>query len=361
MVYNYDGSLAIINLLIWLILLLTYKSEFFRYTAKKSSYSFLFLMVVLYTTFGFSEADTYHYHNLYDQMLKFGHAIHVEEFYFWLIRILPHNYYIWRFVVWGLATLLTIATFKRFNLNAHVVGFVFPMILLQEFVVTRGALGIALFLFSASFLIKPGKYKLISFLFGVIGSVCALSLHHSLPLFVLISLFALIPLNKVIIIALIILYPILRLVVIPFIFSIIESGLLSSNTEDFATLYLESEKNISNINGIIRLIIEYLPRFLIFFILVKEYIFSRVKELPKYFKLLFQYSFLLFYVALLCFGQETSSFIASRTIHMMCFPLTIVLSYHLSINNNRTYLLQLTMALFIFANLFTFLYTIYKW
>lgn len=361
MIYDYNGNLVIINLLIWFILLLTYRSEFFQYTPRKTGYFFLFLMVVLYTTFGFSEADTYHYHDIYDQMLNLGNAIHVEEFYFWLINFLPHNYYIWRCVVWGLATILIIGTFRRFNLNAHVVGFVFPMILLQQFVVTRGVLGIALFLFSFSYLIKPGENKIFSYIIGVIGCILALSLHRSLPLFVLISLFALIPLNKTLIITLILLYPVLRLVVIPFVFNILDIGLFSSGTEDFAMSYLESEKKVANANGIIRLVIEYLPRFLIFFILIREYIFKRIKEFPKYIKIFFQYSVLLFYIALLFLGQETSSFVTSRTIHMMCFPLTIVLSYHLSIDRSRTFLLKWTMFLFIFVDLFIFLNTIYHW
>ena len=359
MIYDYNGNLAIINLLIWFILLLTYKSEFFQYVPKKTSYSFLFLMVILYTTFGFSEADTYHYHEIYDEMLKFGEAIHVEPFYYWLIQFLPHNYYIWRFVVWGIAIILMIATFKRFNLNSTAVGFVFPLILLQQFTVTRGCLGIALFIYSLSFLLKPSSHRVLSYIFAISGCVLSLFLHRSMPLFIIMVVMAFVPLNKTLIIISILAYPLIRAGIMPHIFSFINSGFFSDETADFAQHYLQSEQSIANFNGILRLCLDYIPRFLIFIFLIKEYIFNN-HRIDKPMKFLLQYAYILFYIALLFFGQETSSFISSRTIHMMCFPLTIVLAYHLTINYKRSALLKASMSFFICSDLFAFIYTIYK-
>lgn len=62
---------------------------------------------------------------------------------------------------------------------------------------------------------------------------------------------------------------------------------------------------------------------------------------------------------MLFFGQSTSSFVASRTIHMMCFPLTIVVAYNMTTNLKRSFLLKSAMFFFICADLFAFLYTIY--
>lgn len=358
MEYTYSGKLAILNLILWLIFVIIYRAEFFRHTNRSMNYAFIGIIVTIFATFGFSEADTYHYHRIYDEMLKFSEAIHVEDFYYWLIKVLPHNYYIWRLVVWGSATILMIATFKRYNLSPSAVGLVFPLLLLLQFTITRGCLGIALFMYSSSFILKPAKFKFCSYAFGIIGCMLSFFLHRSIPLFVIMFILAFVPLNKTLIILSVILYPVLRSVVMPYVFNFIGAGFLSAETADFAQNYLEADKYVANFNGILRLCLEYLPRFLLFFFLIKEYIFNK-NYIAKPIKYLFQYSYILFYVAMLFFGQSTSSFVASRTIHMMCFPLTIVVAYNMTTNLKRSFLLKSAMFFFICADLFAFLYTIY--
>ena len=354
----YNGQLAIFNLILWLFFIIYYRREIYRQTRCENNYAFVCILVILFSTFGFSEADTYHYQGLYDEMIKFGESAHVEPFYYWLAQFLPHNYYIWRFIIWGIAAILMIATFKRLNINSSSVGIVFPLILLQQFTLTRGCLGIALFIFSLSFLFKPSKHKIISCIFAVLGCAISLFLHRSLPLFMFMALLALIPFNKTLILFSILLYPIIRVTIMSYVFNILDYGIFSEEVTDFAQHYLQGEQSTTNINGIIRRYFAYIPRFLLFFVLIKEYIFQKDK-IDKFVKFLLQYSYILFYVALLFLGQATSNFIASRTIHMMCFPLSIVLAYYLT-NNKRSNLLKVAMFFFICSDLFSLMYFIYK-
>lgn len=358
MEYTYSGKLAILNLILWLIFVIIYRAEFFRHTNRSMNYAFIGIIVTIFATFGFSEADTYHYHRIYDEMLKFSEAIHVEDFYYWLIKVLPHNYYIWRLVVWGSATILMIAAFKRFDLNSRAVGFVFPLILLQQFTITRGCLGIALFLYSLSFIIKPSGHKILSYTCGILGCILSVFLHRSLPLFIIMALLALIPLNKTLILLSVIVFPIIRGAIMPYVFDIIGSSFFSDETAAFAQNYLQAERSVANFNGLIRAALEYLPRFLIFIFLIKEYFYKK-QYIDKSVKFLLKYSYSLFYIALLFWGQATSSFVASRTIHMMCFPLTIVVAYNMTTNLKRSFLFKSAMFFFICADLFVFLYTIY--
>ena len=360
MEYVYSGKLSIINLLIWLLSIIAYAINSNNNSRHTSNYIFICLMVILFATFGFSEADTYHYHGYYDQMILYNSPIHVESFYFWLIKHLPHNYYLWRFVVWGAAALLMIGTFKRLNLNAEAVYLSFPILLLQQFTITRGCLGIALFLYSLTFLLKPASNKFLSLILGLCGCLLSLFLHRSLPLFIAISFLAIIPLNKTLIIISLIFFPILREGLIPYVFNIIGTGLFTSETEIFAQNYLEADKFVTNTNGILRICLDYLPRFLIFIFFIKEFDFTN-KTIPKPIRFLFQYSYVLFYIALLFLGQSTSSFISSRTIHMMCFPLTIVLSYYITMNNKFPFMLKTALFFFFMSDLFDFIYSIYKW
>lgn len=358
MEYRYSGELSVLNLVIWLLIIIIYNSVYFKCKNKKTNYFILFLLVSLFCTFAFSEADTYHYHAIYDRMLLFNECIHVEPFYYWLIQILPHNYYIWRFVVWSMALLLILGCCRRYYLEPYTVSYVFPLILLQQFAVTRGVLGITLFLYALSFIFNPIRNRYISYLIAIIGCMVSMVLHRSLPLFAAILLLSFFPFNKRTVSALIILFPILRFFALPFVFEVLGANIFSEQTIEFTTNYLESEQSKANANGIIRLIIDYIPRFLIFYVLIEEYVYKNA-TMSKPMKIMFRYSFILFYIALLFLGQETSSFVTNRTLHMMCFPLLLVLSYYLY-QVERTRLSKFAMFSFVVSDLFSFSYMIYS-
>lgn len=358
--YEYSGKLAIINLAIWIILIALYNSQFFCHNPKKNrGYFILGILVSLFTTFGFSEADTYHYHGIYDEMLHYHYPIHVEQFYYWLIDFLPSNYYLWRFVIWTVALVLLIKAFKRLNLDPSAVCFVFPMVLLQQFTVTRGCLGISLFLYSYSLIVGRSKNKILSFVIGVVGCIGAIFLHRSMPIFIIIFLASLVPLNKYTILIIILTIPVARTVVMPYVNDILQSDLINSNTSDFAVLYLEGQKSEVNINGVIRMLVDYFPRIMIVFILIKDY-FWKGRYISYPMKILLQYTIVLFFVAILFLGQETSSFVTNRTIHMMTFPLTFVMSYYLMQEKRHKIIMKVTMLGFMLADLYAFAHTIYK-
>lgn len=357
--YNYNGQLAIINFVIWLILIARYFSEYKKFSGRRTSYKFLCILCIITFTFAFAEADTYHYQNLYAELIRSHEPIHVENFYFWLSHFLPQGYFLWRFVIWGTALWLMIKTFNRYELDKRTICFVFPLILIIQFSVTRGCLGIALMLFSLSYLLKPGKSRFWSYVFGISGIILSSFLHRSLPLFVILLLLSFIPLRKGMYILSVLLFPVLRIAIMTVINYILLGGMLSEGTSEFADGYFNAEAVTSNLFGYMRLTIEYIPRLLTFIVLIKTFCFSK-EEPPRHIRVLLQYSYILFYLALLFFGQELSSFVSSRTIHMMCFPLTIVLAYYL-MNRKRPVLIKVALSFYIFVDIFTYTYTIYKW
>lgn len=354
MEFNYSGQLALINLLIFILFVYKYRDEYNRCSSSNVGYFPLVIFVLSFSILGYTEADTYHYEYLYNTMLYAKIPIHVEPFYYWLIDFLPNNYYIWRLFVWGGALALLIAIFQRFELNTRSVGFAFALLLVQQFTLTRGCLGISLFLYSMSFLIKPlPNFRLIHYIAAIIGCILSAFLHKSMILFILISFSIFLPIGKKILWMMILAYPVLRSYVIPFVFDALGSGFLSEKTTNFSTLYLEGEKSVANLNGMISLIIQYVTRFTLFYVLIKKYIFGK-EEVPRYMISLFRYSLVLFYVALLFVGQQISSFVASRTLHMMCFPLTIVFAYCLA-TTRRDKLLKFSMLLILFDDILSML------
>lgn len=358
-IYNYDGHLAIINFVIWLFLIISYRSEFNRFSGRKCTYTFFYMLCALTFTYAFSEADTYHYEVLYEEMSCFHERIHVEEFYYWLIQILPQGYFLWRFAIWGTALWLLIRTFKRYELDVRTVCFVFPMILLNQFAITRGCLGISLMMLSLSYLLKPGKSRVWSYIFGIAGIIMSAFLHDSLPLFIFILLLSLFPFRKSTYLLSIPAFPLLYTIAIPAVSYVLSGNLFSEETVDFTTGYFEKENTGINAFGLLRQIVDYIPKFLAFLILIKTFCFSK-EQVPGYIRILLQYSYLLFYVALLFLGQGLVGFISSRTIHIMCFPLTIVVAYYLT-DRKRPLLMKIAMAFFLLSTLYTYSYTIYKW
>ncbi len=353
--FNFSGELALINLTIFILFVYTFRKEYNnKEYYSNNSYLPLVFFVLSYSVLGYAEADTYHYEYLYNEMLLAKRPIHVEPFYYWLIDFLPSNYYVWRCVIWGGALALLIATFQRFELKTRSIGFAFALLLVQQFTLTRGCLGISLFLYSMSFLIKPlPNFRLIHYVVAIIGCILSIFLHKSMILFILISFGIFLPIGKRTLWMMILAYPVLRSYVIPFVFDVLGSGFLSEKTTSFSTLYLEGEKSVANLNGMISLIIQYVARFTLFYVLIKKYIFGK-EEVPRYITSLFRYSLVLFYVALLFVGQQTSSFVASRTLHMMCFPLTVVFAYYLA-TTRRGKLLKFSMLLILFDDILSML------
>ena len=190
-----SGKLTLINLFLWLILVYVYRSEYFRTTNRPGKYELIGFIAILFSTFAFSEADTYHYEYIYDKMVLYNVRIHIEEFYFWLVQVLPQNYYIWRLAIWGSAALIYIKVCKVNKLDSRIVGLIFPLILIQQFAVTRGCLGITLFLLGASVFIKREKQNKALYIWSVFAIVASLFLHKSLPLFIAIAALAFIPLK----------------------------------------------------------------------------------------------------------------------------------------------------------------------
>ena len=136
----------------------------------------------------------------------------------------------------------------------------------------------------------------------------------------------------------------------PFISGLLETVFLDSDTSDFATLYLEGTKAEITFNGMIRQVIDYFPRVALLFILIKSYYWKK-RPLNRHMKVLLQYSIVLFFLAVLFLGQETSSFVTNRTIHMMCFPLTFVTAYYLSQEKRHSLWMRITMLGFMFSDL----------
>ncbi len=362
MEFAYNGQLVLINIFLWFILILSYRRDFVTCVNKGvHSYGFLFIMVTLFSTYAFCSADTYHYHDIYNRMHVVNGPIHVEKVYFWLLSILPRNYYIWRLIIWGLASFFLILTFKRYKLNQGVTALITAVVLLYQFAITRGSLGISIFLLSSSFLLKPinGK-RLLSCILGIAGCVLSLYFHRSMFAFICLFILSFLPINRFSLFLSLALFPILRIRIIPAIESVVDLIALGDDMTRFTNSYMKGEHLSANIRGVIQQVINFLPCFVSIYILIKANILRSVQG-SRYITILSRYTFILFYVSMLFYGQNVSAFMSSRILHVMYFILTIVLSHTYMHNGEYRGIIGKNLIFFFVSVLYSLLLSMYTW
>lgn len=350
--------LSVINIGIWVTLLIKYRDALNNQRPHKNQ-NFLFFetFVVLYAVFAFAEADTFHYYQLFNDIKNTNERGHIEPLYFWLIQVLPNNgYFLWRFIVWGLSLLIIVKIFKRHNFDSKISSFLFTIVLLSPFVLTRGSLGFALLLYSISFIFYPVKNKkTYSIIIGLICAVLSVFCHKSIIAFIFIVLLSIIPVGKAYYWISVILFPLLYQGIKSYALWFLNLDIINDDTFSSGMRYLEGDEYRRNIFGIIQQIIIYLPMLLSIFILVKNIYYLKI-PFPYYGKILFNVAYNLLYISLLFYNQF-SPFISSRFLHASYFfiliPMIILAQERKSVVFSRISLL------FIFSSLYTYLYHLY--
>lgn len=174
---------ALFNLVIFAIVtFLAYKAGCCGYRKYKGLIIFL---VILFCLFAFWGADYFHYMEWF--IINKGGAGegHIENVYLYILKFSP-TYTIFRLIIWGSAFFLLWKTSTRLKLDNKYFLFLFVICYLLRFSYSRTALGVAILFYGISFLIKPDRNKLFSYIwaFGVV--VAAFFFHRSM-------LFAILP------------------------------------------------------------------------------------------------------------------------------------------------------------------------
>lgn len=360
--YDYSGQLALINLVIWFVMLFKCRRAYtlpFIHNTKGSGYLMVTIFTIIYGVFAFAEADTYHLEDGYEYMYKSGILIQVEPFYLSLIQALPYNYYLFRLVVWGIAAILLFYSAYRIKLDSKDVGFAMAITLLPYFSQTRGSLGFTLLLLSMTLVIAINQ-KISVRLLGVVGIFLSISFHKSIPIYILLIPVAyLLPLKQKYINASLILFPILYTSMSMLSTSVLQLTFLDEITVEKGNSYLDREATEFNTTGMFFNIFQWISIVLLMFIMTKYYINNK-DNCNKTILFIHKYAYVVFYVAFLCFGQAFSSFLYSRTLHFGYFPLLFSFAYYLQ-NTYRNKLDKIVILLLTLSSFKEIAYHIYKW
>lgn len=360
---QYNGSLGLICLFIYILMLAKSWPVYKSHTGYSNNYTFAFLGILLYCILGFLEWDTYHYYRIYEEMVKGYFSVHVEEIYFRLIKSLPHSYLLWRLCIWGTATILMIWSAKKLKLNSNVFCFIAAALFITRLAVSRSGLGIALLIFCSILLIQSlEKRQIITIPIAVTGILLSIHLHSSMLIFVGCMIIAyILPFNKKIILLSLILFPLLYVSLMQLIGPIISLLSLNEEQSSFISQYVDSEKLVSNVLGWIPIIIEKTSFILLMFLLTKKMVYDKIPQTSAH-HLMFKYSYIMVYLSFLFFEQGTSSWICSRTLHAATFGLVLCTTFCFdnSEKKKRTNFEKLVLIMLILDSLWGQLYFIYK-
>ena len=345
---------------LWVILLLANKTQLQRISDKGTSFSVLLIFMVVFSTFGFITGDYFHYKGIYNETIIYNENMHLEEFYLWLIQILPTSYSIWRLAVWGLAAIVLILLFNKLKFNAQFSSLLFVLILMTTFPNLRNVLGYVVLYYSIVLILFEKNKRVTNCIIGGMGIMCSFFLHKSMFMFILLLGIALVPFNKWVYIISWIAFPILY----KYLYSISEYFLINSFANDQSITtginYLNSDFNTyANLNGLIRLIVNRTSIILLLLYAIICVIFKKSDNINYGMKVFLQYSYILIYLSFLFYGQQVSAFFSSRFWDAALYPMTIFLIYYLY-NRRNIRFVRMCLYLLIVSNLSDFAYSLYK-
>lgn len=352
---------ALFNITLWATMLLLNYKNIARRNAKQGSGYFMFIIIVsLFGTFPFVTGD-YHSYEIYYQAyisvskIKLG----MEDFYYWLIDILPKDYSLWRLTVWGTATIVYALIIKRLELSIKFAALMFCLMLLFYFSALRNSLGYVVLYLSITYIIFPHNNKVLWILIGILGIVVSYFLHKSMFMYILLILFALLPLGKKCYVTSFIAFPIIYPLVYYYASLILVEAIANTDTIESGIRYLDSDfiDRGLNILGYLKTIIWRFPVLILMIYSIRN-VFFKNEYIPYGYKVLLNYSYILVYISCLFMGQQVSVFITDRFYDAATFTLAIFYTYYLS-TKPRTKFIKFCIYAMVFANIYNFGYKIY--
>ncbi len=283
---------------------------------------------------------------------------YLEFVYSWLIINVTHEYLEWRFVVWGLASLFVVLTFKRLNVDKNVAILLFVAIpLFQLFYVLRQSLAFAILMFGISIWSVPiTRNKIINIAIALPVICVSYFFHKSMPLYIALAFVSLIfTINKKIVLVSVIAFPFLYSFVTIYCNNFIVTSVFTDQAIDAANNYLESDYQQGlTLMGWIQTILQRAPILLyLYFVLFKE---GSQKLLGKEFM---TFAYFSIYISLLLLNQPFSEHLSLRLWGSSLLPIVIFAAL-----NRKIYLLNTRRYAYLYywvaiSYVWTLLYNVY--
>ena len=326
----------------------------------KLNFVFFFIAVTLFCTFGFPGDDFAGYANVFNSILRTGKNSHFEPVYVWLINNVTPIYYVWRFIVWGGATLLLLMGFRRLGLQSVSSYAAITVFYLTTLYFMRGNLGVSIMFYGLTFLLVPyRKIKGVGYFLGVLIICCSYFFHKSM----LISLALLVPaffitFNRKVMLCSWVLFPLAVYGISYALDYMMKNGLGASDMliSRYSQHYASTAHFEANWNGILFNTFQYGASF---FTIYAVYRYNLATKLPYAMKFFFNYWYIWVYIALACNFQEIGGWYFPRFMYMSNLPWAVFMAYLYQSSKNTKYIRIITLWAAV-GSLYMLCYSIYK-
>ena len=347
--YNYSWKYALICYMAYFVMLYIAKPLQSYHSPLRNSINvtcrYFFLLVILINVFSFWEYDTYHTWELFENrsFISVYGVEAFEEVYNYLSIVAAGNYFLWRLFVWGSAFLFIYGTAHLLEIrNRH---FLTATALFLAFAgYSRVILGCSMLVYGCTAFYKSERYWKKAIALLIIAA--SYYFHKSMYVNIAFAIIAIFPISKHSFRTLLILYPFLTAtttyIVNNMSMALMLTGLgseVGGNSIDGGFSYIEQERSIANLTGLITQIITLAPTYISMFYIARRILQEEVLKADRnktVITYLFKYSFIAIYIASLFYFTEVLSWIYIRFMNMAVYPLAIALAYIWSMETKKT-------------------------
>ena len=324
------------------------------------------VLMFVFVLFSFWGPDWFHYIDVY-MILRFGGDTHLEDIYCWIAQNISPNYLMFRFIIWGSGLILYLLALKRLPISKDLSILLFSCLFLPYFSYARVSLAMAMGFFGLTIIYNPYRFKLFSFVLGIIFVLGSFYFHKSSLFLIIIILFTLVLIRfpKKTMWLLILLYPLVLYLVKGLISEFLVTDVEGSN-EHFSSYtmagqhYMTKEERVHGLGAGLSMLAEVLPYFVLLFISLRT-ILRGSYQIPKII-----YAFILVLILIITgssmfmfdMGANTET-IYIRFMRFAIIPSSIILSYFYSNNISPKYT-RFCYWLFVFGIFYRISYVFYN-
>lgn len=292
------------------------------------------VLMFVFVLFSFWGPDWFHYIDVY-MILRFGGYTHLEDIYCWIAQNISPNYLMFRFIIWGSGLILYLLALRRLPISKDLSILLFSCLFLPYFSYARVSLAMAMGFFGLTIIYNPYRFKLFSFVLGIIFVLGSFYFHKSSLFLIIIILFTLVLIRfpKKTMWLLILLYPLFLYLAKGLISEFLVTDVEGSN-EHFSSYMMAGQQNMMNeerVHGLgasLSMLAEVLPYFVLLFISLRT-ILKGSYQIPKII-----YAFILVLILIITgssmfmfdMGANTDT-VYIRFMRFAIIPSSIILSY----------------------------------
>ena len=291
---------------------------------------FFFFLFVCFSIGDVVTGDFYNYQSMvegYD--FTIGAHNHGEPIYSYIISLCEHNYFRFRLIVFGLACIITLGVFRRFEVNLYIALFFLFATNIRLFGYSRAILAAAVFFYGLSFLCRPINQRKLSYLIGVFFVLLSYQFHHSIVILIILTPIVFIRGSRTLYMLLILLIPLFTYILKEFYNDVLINSLLDDYDDLQAkVIAYSSDLELSySIWGIIRGVLGGFMIYYEFYLSLRSIIRNK-GTVQRPYSMLFSFVFVVILAAISFYLMNSSVTIYyTRLIRYLMIPMTILIVY----------------------------------